>query len=432
MSIRPIDLRDILDYVPRFRNHIFVLSIDGGVVADPNFRSVLTDIAVLHSLNIKVLLCHGVAQQIRDLADERKLQFTNDRGDGPTDDTTLSLAIDASAQVSASILKGLAEQNLPYCVTNSVQARPMGVENGIHQQHTGVCDKIDKARILRLLDEGDIPVFSPIIHDDQGRTLRINSDHLAASLATELAASKLIYLTTKSGLFINGEPLLNCSAETLKQIIQKQPDSIDPLLLSKAKHGIKVLTWSTERVHILDGRVDGGLLIEIFDKVGLGTMIHRDEYDRIRRAQEEDAADIYALVKQASKMNHLVPRSLDEVRSRLQHYYVYEVDESIIGCTCLIPYAGTDTVELASVCVQPYHQGKGIGQKLARYTLEQANRLGYGKVIALSTQASEFFTEHLGFGRSDINALPEPRRAAYEASQRHSIILSKELRRTAD
>ncbi|MEQ9824873.1 MAG: amino-acid N-acetyltransferase [Puniceicoccaceae bacterium] len=426
MSIRPIDLRDILEYVPRFRNHIFVLGIDGSVIADSNFQSLLTDIAVLHSLNIKVVLCHGIAQQIRTLAAERNVTISDERGEGRTDDATLKLAIDATGVAAAQIMRGLSEQSLPYTFCNAIDARPVGIEQGIDQMHTGLCDSIDKARILRLLEHGDIPVFSPIIYDDKGRSLRINSDHIAATLATELGASKLIYLTSRPRLTIGEESILNCSAEQLKLMIQENPAGMDPLLLSKARHAIQVLTWNTDRVHILDGRIDGCLLIEIFDKVGLGTMIHANEYDRIRRAKPDDIADIYALVKHASKTNQLITRSMKEVEDRLENFYLYEVDDSIIGCTCLIPYDET-LVELASVCIQPYHQGKGIGQKLARYSLEQAKKRGFQKVIALSTQASEFFTEHLGFTRTTIDQLPPERRSAYEYSQRNSIILERVL-----
>jgi len=422
MSIRPIDLRDILEYVPRFRNHIFVLSVDGSVVADPNFKSILTDIAVLHSLGIRVVFCHGVAHQIRKIAEERNLTYTEDRGEGPTDARTLKLAIEATGIASAQIMKGLSELALPYSITNAVSARPVGIEAGVDQQFTGICEKVNVPRIQRLLDQGDIPVFSPIIYDEKGRSLRINSDHIAATLATELKASKLIYLSSRPRLTVNDESILNCSAEELKQLISTHPDSIDPLLLSKAKQAIKVLTWNTDRVHILDGRIDGCLLIEIFDKVGLGTMIHANEYDRIRKAQLDDAVDIYTLVKQASRQNHLVPRSLQEVEDRLDTYYVYEVDESIIGCTCLIPYDSL-TAELASVCVQPYYQGKGIGQKLAKYTLDQAKSIGFKKIIALSTQASEFFTEHLGFSEVSTDSLPPKRKKDYEANKRNSKVL---------
>lgn len=427
MSIRPIDLRDILEYVPRFQNHIFVISLDGSVIADPNFKSLLTDIAVLQSLNIKVIICHGIAYQIRELATQRTVKYTDDRGEGPTDDNTLQLAIDATGIASSKIMKELAGRSLPYSITNAVDARPIGIERGTDQQHTGICDEINKPRILRLLDEGEIPVFSPIVHDPQGRTLRLNSDHLAASIATVMGASKLIYLTSRPRLSIANKSILNCSAEKLKVLISNNPEGIDPLLLSKAQHAIKVLSWNTERVHILDGRIDGCLLIEIFDKVGLGTMIHSNEYDRIRPATEEDIADIYSLVKQASKMNHLINRSMDEVAANLNIFNVYEVDDSIIGCTCLIPYEGTKTAELASVCVQPYHQGKGIGQKLAAYTIKQAGKKGFTKIIALSTQASEFFTKQLGFVRTDTTELPESRKKAYEGNKRNSIILVKKL-----
>ena len=422
MSIRPIDLRDILEYVPRFRNHIFVLSVDGSIIADSNFKSVLTDIAVLHSLGIRIVFCHGIAQQIREIAEERGLNYTDDRGEGPTDATTLKLAIDATGVASAQIMKGLSELALPYSFNNAISARPVGIETGVDQQFTGVCEKVDIERIKRLLDNGDIPVFSPIIHDDKGRSLRINSDHIAATLATELKASKLIYLSARSRLMVENESILNCSAEALKQMIEDHPDTIDPLLLSKAKHAVKVLTWNTDRVHILDGRIDGCLLIEIFDKVGLGTMIHANEYDRIRKAAADDIADIYALVKQASRQNHLIARSMQEVEKRLNDFYVYEVDESIIGCTCLIPY-DTKVAELASVYIQPYYQGKGIGKKLAQYTITQAQQLGFEKIIALSTQASEFFTEHLGFVKTTSDQLPPSRREAYEANKRNSIVL---------
>ena len=427
MSIRPIDLRDILEYVPRFRNHIFILSIDGSVISDPNFKSVLTDIAVLHSLNIKLVICHGIAYQIRELAYIRSLEYTDDRGEGPTDDTTLQLAIDATGMAMSAMMRGLSEHSLPYAISNAVQARPVGVEGGVNQQHTGICESIDKHRIAHLLEEGNIPVFSPIVYDDKGRTFRLNSDQLAAFIASELGASKLIYLTSRPRLSIGGETILNCSAEKLKQLLSKHPESTDPLLLSKAQHAIKVLSGNTDRVHILDGRIDGCLLIEIFDKVGLGSMIHSNEYDRIRRANEEDIADIYALIKRASKLNHLINRSMKEITDLLPNFNVYEVDESIIGCTCLVPYPDGTSAELSSVCVQPYHQGKGIGQRLASYTLEQAAKKGFTKVIALSTQASEFFTEHLGFTVADASILPPERKEVYEANKRNSIVLVKDL-----
>src|SRR3954447_18245840 len=93
------DLRGILQYVPRFRDRIFVVAVDGEIVASPNFANILLDIAVLRSLSIKVVLVHGAGQQIAQLAAERSVKITNADGTGITDDATLKLSIEAATNV---------------------------------------------------------------------------------------------------------------------------------------------------------------------------------------------------------------------------------------------------------------------------------------------------------------------------------------------
>ena len=90
------DLRGILQYVPRFREKIFVVAIDGEIVASPNFANILLDLAVLRSLSIKVILVHGAARQIAQLAAERGAAISNADGTGITDDATLKVGIDAA------------------------------------------------------------------------------------------------------------------------------------------------------------------------------------------------------------------------------------------------------------------------------------------------------------------------------------------------
>src|SRR5271166_3355620 len=94
------DLREILRYVPRFRDRIFVIAIDGAVVEDENFRNVLLDIALLRSLRIGVALVHGAAHQIRRLADQTGITPSNLDGSGITDAATLQLALNAAYRVS--------------------------------------------------------------------------------------------------------------------------------------------------------------------------------------------------------------------------------------------------------------------------------------------------------------------------------------------
>ena len=84
-NIKPTDLRGILKYVPRFQGQIFVIALDGAIVADDNFGNLLIDIAVLRSLGIKVVLVHGIGQQIEELSAARNIQISNVRGTGVTD-----------------------------------------------------------------------------------------------------------------------------------------------------------------------------------------------------------------------------------------------------------------------------------------------------------------------------------------------------------
>ena len=94
--MRPTDLRGILRYVPQFREKTFVIAADGAVVGDDNFGNILTDVAVLKSLNIRTVLVHGASAQIRALADEKVAEPSDLEGTGVTDAETLELALAAA------------------------------------------------------------------------------------------------------------------------------------------------------------------------------------------------------------------------------------------------------------------------------------------------------------------------------------------------
>ena len=104
-TIKPTDLRGILKYVPVFRDHVFIIAMDGSLIAHENFQNVLLDIAVLRSLSIKVVLVYGIGKQIKDLSKSKKRPITDAYGEGKTDASTLELATEASAMVSSVIMQ---------------------------------------------------------------------------------------------------------------------------------------------------------------------------------------------------------------------------------------------------------------------------------------------------------------------------------------
>src|SRR3954470_11947996 len=105
-TIKPTDLRGILTYVPRFQGQIFIIAIDGAIIADENFSNLLVDIAVLRSLGIKVVLVHGIGHQLQELSTMRGIAITNHDGTGITDAATLDLSIRAGSRVSHLVLEG--------------------------------------------------------------------------------------------------------------------------------------------------------------------------------------------------------------------------------------------------------------------------------------------------------------------------------------
>jgi amino-acid N-acetyltransferase len=427
-EIKPTDLRGILKYVPRFQGQTFVIAADGIIVADENFPNILTDIAVLRSLGIKIIIVHGIGHQIEELAKTRKIPITDISGTGAADAATLDLAIRASSRVTHLVIEGLTQNGLKAALTNAIRAVPIGIIKGIDHQFTGRVDRVDKEFLTQLIESQVVPVLNPIGFDRDGRPLRINSDLLAAELAEALHATKIIYLTPHEGLEINGKLQHQISAATLRTVLANKPESINESMRITAVHAIKAVETGTPRIHLLDGRLLDGLLNEIFSNEGVGTLIHGNEYQQIRQATKRDVRAIYNLTRQAVKREELIYRTQAAIEKNIEQFYVFEIDENIISCVSLHHYAEqAKLAEIGSLYVMPFYHHRGIGKKMVDFACLQAQEKGAKTVLALSTQAFSVFTSICGFAEADKDALPESRLKAYEESGRNSKVLTKQL-----
>jgi len=426
-TVKPTDLRGILKYVPMFRDHVFVIAIDGSLVAHENFQNVLLDIAVLRSLNIKIVLVHGIGQQLSQLATERKIAITNAHGEGMTDEATLALATETSALVSMQIMQGLTRNGLRCAQCNGVRSKEVGIVKGVDQLASGKVDKLDLTLFNRLLEAHTIPVVSPIAFNRDGASLRINSDLLAADLASQLSASKLIYMTTQDGLRVNDAPLTNLPVGELQTILDEATEAIPDRLLSKVQHAVKAIHAGTPRAHILDGRVFGALLNEVFDKVGIGTMVYSNEYQSIRRAVKADAYAIYNITRNGVRSETLRNRSQADIEASIDNFLVYEIDGSLIGCVTLQNFDNGATVEIGSVYVQPFYQNKGVGRKMVEYACAEAAENGAKRLVAITTQAVKFFSEVCAFEEISAEDLPEPRKSDVKSNGRNARVFAKQL-----
>ena len=426
-NVKPTDLRGILKYVPMFRDHVFVLALDGSLVAHENFQNVLLDIAVLRSLNIKVILVHGVGQQLKSLAKQKQTTISDPHGELKTDAVTLELATEAAAMVSLEVMQGLTRNGLRCATCNGVRSKEIGMVKGEDQLNSGAVDKLDDVLFNKLLDTDTIPVITPIAFSREGTPLRINSDLLASELASKLNASKLIYMTTQDGLQINDQPLTNLPVANLEGLLKSATEQIPERLLSKVEYSVKAIKAGTPRAHILDGRLFGALLNEIFDKVGIGTMVYSNDYQSIRRAVTADAHSIYNITQNGVRTESLRERSQESIEATIADYLVYEIDGSIVACVNLKIYDSGDIAEIGSVYVQAFYQNKGVGRKMVEFACAEAQERGSKRAIAMTTQASKFFSKVCAFEEGTINDLPAERREDYAQNGRNSKVLYLDL-----
>jgi amino-acid N-acetyltransferase len=425
--LRLADLREILRYVPQYRDKTFVIALDGAVVEEDNFRNLLLDIALLRSLRVEVALVHGASHQIRRLAEETGQTASNLDGTGVTDPATLDLALNAANRVTHEILEGLSATDLRGGCTNAVVAHPAGILQGVDHLHTGKIDRIDVELLRALMEHDVIPVIPPLGIDGEGNTYRLNSDAVAVEVALALRAVKLIFLTNAEGITIGGELLRQLTVEEAEATLKSHRADIPVAVVSKLVHAVRAAGNGVPRVHIIDGRVEEGLLAEVFSNEGIGTLVYTNEYQAIRRARKKDSRAIFHLIQAGMENDELLQRTLPEIERQIDSFYVFEVDGTTAGCVALEEYSSERKAELACMCVSPKYENQGIGGRLMQFAETQARAKGLAGLFCLSTQAVNYFVQKGGFRLGTPDDLPAARRERYDRSGRRSQVLAKTL-----
>jgi len=425
--MKPTELRGILQYIPQFREKIFVLGIDGTIVTDENFAMLLQDVAVLRSLSIRVVIVHGASAQIKAQAEKQGFKPSNCDGTGITDAETLQIAMDAANRLTHEILEGLATNDLRAVCPNALVAHPLGILQGVNQLFTGKVERVDTELLQTLLAHGIVPVIPPLGFDGDGKTYRVNSDSVAVAIAEALKAAKLIFVTAQDGIIVQGRLIRQMLVADLESVLALQKSGIAPEQLSKATHAVTACKAGVPRVHVINGKVDEGLLAEVFSNEGIGTLIYANEYQQIRRALKKDIRAIQLLTKQGVESSELVKRTRTSIEKNLADYFIFEIDKNPVACVALHVFSEQKKGELAYLYVSPSHENRGIGKKLIQFIENKAREMNLAELITLSTQAFTYFQSKGGFSEGKPDDLPAARREKYDASGRNSKVLVKKL-----
>ncbi len=424
--LRLTDLREILRYVPRFRDKLFVIAVDGAVVDHENFPNLLLDIALLRSLNVRLCLVHGAAHQLARLASIAGVTPTDLDGTGVVDERTLQVAITAANRVTHEILEGLTANDLRAACPNALTANPAGILGGVNHQFLGRIDKLDVGLLQTLLERDIVPVLPPLGVDGLGRTYRLNSDSVAAEVAKVLGAVKLVYLSTEGGVVGPKGVIRQLTVEEADSLVKKAKGEMIGPSLTKLHQAVRACRGGVERVHIIDGREQEGLLGEVFSNEGIGTLVYANEYQAIRPAARRDVRAVWGLIQNGMQADELVKRTRADIERAIGDYFVFEVDRNPVGCVALHPFPD-GKAELASVYVDPRYENQGIGGKLLQYAETVARGRGVVTLFCLSTQAVNYFIQKGGFSLGTPDDLPMGRRDQYDRNGRKSAVLVKPL-----
>jgi amino-acid N-acetyltransferase len=339
----------------------------------------------------------------------------------------------AAFDVSNRIMTLLAENRVDGVIGNWVRARAIGVRGGVDYQETGLVDRIKGDMIRAVLADGMIPIFPNIGWSAGGRPYNISSDELAAAIASEMLAEKLFFLTTGPGVPAGDyklpediEPpregtLSRLTAEQARRLLDLNPGLPEDQPLHLVRLACRACQSGVPRVHVVDGRLDGVVLKEIFSSEGAGTMIYSDEHAGVRPMRPEDIPQVLRIMAPAVEKGVLVPRTAEVLEERLEDFVVFEVDGLVHACGALHHFSG-GTGEIAAIAVDESYASLGIGRRIVLYLLQRARKAGLIRAFALTTQTWDWFAE-IGFTLGAVEDLPPERRDTYDRRRGSRVLV---------
>ncbi|MDX9813193.1 MAG: acetylglutamate kinase [Sulfurimonas sp.] len=271
-------LLDALPFIREFNKEIVVVKYGGAAQESPKLKEKFAeDIVLMHLVGIRVVVVHGGGKAINEMVDALNLETRFVDGQRVTTKEVMRVV---EMVLSGEINKEIAS------LLNSYGAKAIGISG--KDAHfikakakdfanfglTGVITDVKSKVILKLLDDGFIPVIAPIASSDElGHPgFNINADLCASFVAKAIGANKIIFLTDTTGVLDKNKELL--SSLTKEQIDELKADgTIHGGMVPKVDACLEAIDGGVKKAHIIDGRVEHSLLLELFTSVGVGTQI---------------------------------------------------------------------------------------------------------------------------------------------------------------
>lgn len=422
-------------YINAHRDKTFVLMFGGEAVQHHNFQHIIHDIALLHSLGIRLILVHGARPQINQNLLERHIETPFHQNRRVTTRESLRGVMNAVGsirlEIEALLSMGLANSpmygaRIDVVSGNFVTAKPYGIREGIDFQLTGEVRSVDTDAIQRHLDNHNIVLLGPTGYSTTGEVFNLLAEEVATKTAIALKADKLIFLGEKQGLMNEQKQLLReLSSRQLEPYIQQNQQQYPEFALH-LKQAQQASLSGVHRVHLISYAYDGALIEELFTRDGIGTLITDAHYEEVRIANIQDVGGLINLLRPLEQEGILVYRSRERLESEIEQFAVIERDGMILACAALYPIpAGSNEIrsaEIACVAVDSSYRKSNRGSQILQFLEIKAKQQGIQQLFVLTTRTAHWFLEQ-GFIPANVDDLPNARQALYNYQRdRKSVV----------
>ncbi|MEA2023303.1 MAG: acetylglutamate kinase [Actinomycetota bacterium] len=270
-----------LPFIKEFRDTTVIIKYGGSAMVDEGLRNTFADdIAMLHYVGINPIIVHGGGPRISEAMHQRGVEPQWVEGLRVTDAETIRVVQSTLAgEINPDIVRLV---NAHGCVATGINgldgnlfvARPKDERLGF----VGEIARVNPGLVTSLQSQGFVPVVAPLARGEDGHVYNVNADTAAAALAIAVGAKKLVYLTDVVGLYRvlgDADTLIARSTEDgIKEVLAS--GSVSAGMLPKLESCIEAIDGGVERVHIVDGRIQHAVLLEVFTPEGIGTMITKE------------------------------------------------------------------------------------------------------------------------------------------------------------
>jgi amino-acid N-acetyltransferase len=434
--------RSVAPYIHMHRGKTFVVAVCGEAIAAGKLTTIAQDLALIQSMGVKIVLVHGFRPQVNEQLAAKGHTPKYSHGMRITDSVALDCAQEAAGQlryeIEAAFSQGLPNTPMAGATVrvmsgNFITARPVGIVDGVDFKHSGLVRKVDTAGIMRTLDMGAMVLLSPFGFSPTGEAFNLTMEEVATSVATDLQADKLIFLTEIAGIALDpAKPMgddnpidtelpLAAAEKMLATLPSAQLPTDTAFYL---QHCVKACKSGVERSHILPFALDGALLLEIYVHDGIGTMVVDEKLESLREATPDDVGGVLQLIEPFERDGTLVKRDRTEIERDITNYSIIEHDGVIFGCAALYPYTDSRTAEMAALTISPQVQGQGDGERILKRIEQRAKAAGLDSIFVLTTRTMHWFIKR-GFAQVDPDWLPEARKRKYNWDRKSQVLVKK-------